>query len=391
MTSSTAVLALPAAAALFDELHGSEEQLTDRIFAQIVTDERAYSDAAMPPDLLRTVIGANVHALLQAMSGHPESLEAARDAGRQKAEHGVPLAGLLHAYRIAGITLWDQIVARSAQTDRAEILLHASSEVWGIIDRFSNAAADAYRDVADARDRRDAQRRDLLLLALLDERTPARDAGAALRGLGLPENAAYVVVAAERTPSGEDPLPAIESRLRQAGIASAWSVWSAENVGLVALDGQDESARAERAVTAASVSRAGISRPFTDAASGARALEQARLALACVPRQTVGAHAYGDAPVDVMLAAGPAAARELRDQVLGMVRRHPDCDVLLATLEIWFTVGGSTSAAASRLHCHRNTVGYRLGRIAELTGRSISNPADAAELYAALRATRLLM
>ena len=41
------------------------------------------------------------------------------------------------------------------------------------------------------------------------------------------------------------------------------------------------------------------------------------------------------------------------------------------------------------LHCHRNTVGYRLGRIAELTGRSVGRPAEAAELYAAVRAVRL--
>ncbi|UJP11650.1 helix-turn-helix domain-containing protein [Microbacterium sp. KUDC0406] len=92
----------------------------------------------------------------------------------------------------------------------------------------------------------------------------------------------------------------------------------------------------------------------------------------------------------MLLAAGVAAAEELGSQVLGPVRAHADGGLLLETLETWFAANGSTAEAAARLHCHRNTVGYRLGRIAELTGRSVSVPADSAELYAALRATRLL-
>jgi DNA-binding PucR family transcriptional regulator len=63
--------------------------------------------------------------------------------------------------------------------------------------------------------------------------------------------------------------------------------------------------------------------------------------------------------------------------------------VLLDTLEAWFAADGSTAEAGRRLHCHRNTVLYRLGKVAELTGRSVSRPAQAAELYVGLRAIRL--
>ncbi|MFD1276768.1 helix-turn-helix domain-containing protein [Streptomyces kaempferi] len=35
---------------------------------------------------------------------------------------------------------------------------------------------------------------------------------------------------------------------------------------------------------------------------------------------------------------------------------------------VWFANGGSTTRAAEHLHCHRNTVLYRLRRITELTG-----------------------
>ncbi|REJ04562.1 PucR family transcriptional regulator [Microbacterium bovistercoris] len=389
MTNS-AVLALPAASALFAGLRESVDQLSDRILAQILAEEDAYAGAQIPAALLRHIVEINVEALLHTMSGGEESLDAAREAGREKAEHSVPLEGLLHAYRIAGITLWERVVELSVSTDRTELLLRASSDVWGVIDRFSNAAADAYREVVDARDRQDENRRGVLMLALLDESTSPRDAGAALRGLGLPEGGRYAVVAAERTPSGADPMPGIEQRLRQRGLASAWSVWSTEHVGVIALSAAEEVTEVERVVAAVAASRVGISRSFAEIANGARALDQARLALACLPRRAIGVHSYDSAPLDVLLTAGAGAAEELGTQVLGAVRAHADGDLLLDTLETWFAANGSTAEAAARLHCHRNTVGYRLARIAELTGRSVSIPADSAELYAALRAVRLL-
>ncbi|MFT4125378.1 MAG: helix-turn-helix domain-containing protein [Gordonia sp. (in: high G+C Gram-positive bacteria)] len=44
--------------------------------------------------------------------------------------------------------------------------------------------------------------------------------------------------------------------------------------------------------------------------------------------------------------------------------------------------------AGRRLHCHRNTVLYRLRRVETLTGRSVAKPADIAALTIALLAHR---
>jgi DNA-binding PucR family transcriptional regulator len=229
-----------------------------------------------------------------------------------------------------------------------------------------------------------------MLLALLDGDTPARETAGILRSLGLAEQGPYLVVTAEMHDSGEDPLPQIEARLRRAGIGSIWSSWSAEHVGLVAGATEDDLDRAVAIVADAATSRAGVSRAFASVASGAHALDESRLALLCVPRTETGAHRYGAAPLDTLLVAQPDAARELRDGVLGALLDLPEHEHLLDTLEAWFDADGGATEAAARLHCHRNTVGYRLGRIAELTGRSVSVPADSAELFAALRATRLL-
>jgi len=88
----------------------------------------------------------------------------------------------------------------------------------------------------------------------------------------------------------------------------------------------------------------------------------------------------------------PALLADFVGQTVGTVqaydaRRRTD---LLLTLEVWAAEGGSPTAAAERLHVHPHTVTYRLGRIEELTGLSLSAPDDRLQLLLGLRAARLL-
>lgn len=82
----------------------------------------------------------------------------------------------------------------------------------------------------------------------------------------------------------------------------------------------------------------------------------------------------------------PDGLRRLADRRLGPLEDH---DVqrsteLVATLRAWLDAGGSTSAAARALHVHPHTVGYRLRRVAELTGLDPHRADDVFELRAAL-------
>ncbi len=63
---------------------------------------------------------------------------------------------------------------------------------------------------------------------------------------------------------------------------------------------------------------------------------------------------------------------------------------LLDTLVTWFRERGSTTATAARLHYHRNTIIKRFAHLEEITGRSVSDPRGAADLYIALRQRGLL-
>jgi hypothetical protein len=382
---------VPASAAFFGQLRDSVEALTDGVVDQIVAGEQAYTEIPLSRELLHSIVSENIAALLDALTGRSDSLGAARRAGRVKAEHGIPMASLLHAYRLAGLQLWNEMILRSGTPERAEALLRVSSEVWGIIDRFSSAAADSYRLFIDERDRRDQQARSVMVLSLLDGSAAPGEVGGLLRALDLPEHASYLVVAAERKTSGEDPVPTVPRLLGEVGIASAWTTWKGEFVGLLAAEGGEALESTVERICSVATSRVGISRSFGRLAAAPDAVAQARSSIECIARGRVGVHRYGAAPVDLLLVAQPGIAAEVQGEVLGAIlsARLQDGPLLLDTLEAWFAADGSTNDAGLALHCHRNTVLYRLGRIADLTGRSVARPAEAAELYVALRAVRL--
>jgi hypothetical protein len=62
---------------------------------------------------------------------------------------------------------------------------------------------------------------------------------------------------------------------------------------------------------------------------------------------------------------------------------------LLATAEAYLDAAGSAQRTASALHIHRQTLYYRLGRIAERTGLDLADGGDRLLLHLALRARRL--
>jgi len=64
--------------------------------------------------------------------------------------------------------------------------------------------------------------------------------------------------------------------------------------------------------------------------------------------------------------------------------------VLARTAEVFLDCAGSASRAAAALGIHRQTLYYRLGRVAEVTGVDLASGADRLLLHTALRAARLL-
>ena len=71
------------------------------------------------------------------------------------------------------------------------------------------------------------------------------------------------------------------------------------------------------------------------------------------------------------------------DGALGPILDRPE---LIETLRAWYASNGSRAGVAERLGIHRNSVGYRIGRIRELLGADPLNPDTARTLQAALDA-----
>ena len=63
---------------------------------------------------------------------------------------------------------------------------------------------------------------------------------------------------------------------------------------------------------------------------------------------------------------------------------------LIETLEVFFACHGNLSQTAQRLHHHRNSLLYRIGRIQDISGLDLEDPEARLSLQVALKARRLL-
>ena len=85
-----------------------------------------------------------------------------------------------------------------------------------------------------------------------------------------------------------------------------------------------------------------------------------------------------------------------RDRKLRYLRKiFPGCAMpqireFIALLDAWFAAEGSVSSAAASLYIHKNTLQYRLRRLAEVSGLDVRLPSQAPALYLALQFFREL-
>ncbi|MFD6494758.1 PucR family transcriptional regulator [Streptomyces sp. NPDC059944] len=146
-----------------------------------------------------------------------------------------------------------------------------------------------------------------------------------------------------------------------------------------------------RRLTAPPVARIGISPVVEGLAAIGDARRLADTALRACPRSGGTVVLEEHLPAALVVSA-PALGAALSERVLGPLLRLDlsDRDIMLDTLTAWLACDGSAQRAAGRLYCHRNTVLNRLRRCEQLTGRSLTRPADVVELSLALAAHTLL-
>jgi carbohydrate diacid regulator len=85
----------------------------------------------------------------------------------------------------------------------------------------------------------------------------------------------------------------------------------------------------------------------------------------------------------LIAAAGNRPRVRLVEALTTQLRTQPDWHALRATLVTWCETGFNLVQAAAALHIHRNTLVYRLNKIAQLTGRSTRDHRATLALYLA--------
>lgn len=394
-------------------------ELTERLVDVLYEQEPGYRPAieSARSDIWQEVhhsLRHNVGSLIQPREFREAAHRTTRWIGEIRAEQGVPLDAVLHAFRLGGAMVWQGLVDETARRDPEDVrlLVHVAADVWNFVDEHCQVVAEAYRQAERRIDWRRENRQRLMTAALLDGTARIADLPDAAAMLGLPEQGRYAVLAvrtARRAPhAATSPPPVLPD-----GVAALWHAGPEAELAIVALespaapelpegeagesaDGEGGRKRDELALLAAEMTvPAGACVGVSSAVEGLAALGEARrlaeTALRACPASG-GLVLLDEHLPTALVVSSPALGTALADRVLGPLDGidPADRDVLIETLTAWLEADGSAQRAGARLYCHRNTVLNRLRRFEQLSGRCLTRPADAVEVCLALAARRLL-
>ncbi|MFG2576475.1 helix-turn-helix domain-containing protein [Streptomyces sp. NPDC048481] len=386
--------------------------LTDRLVAALQEQEPAYrasvtSDPGETWQEVHRSLRHSVSSLLDPRGSRDAARRCSWKIGATRAEQGLPLDALLHAFRLGGSLVWQGLIeetSRSAPED-VRLLVHVASDVWNFVDEHCSLVADAYRQTERQLAWRRENRLRLLAGALLDGACRIADLPDTSHALDLPEEGRYTVVAV----TGGDPCAAAAARAALArGRRVYWHTGAEVDYGIVLLAGHETCADdidIDADVTAAGTSggvggggaggpgggaRAGVGTAVSGLAAVGDARRLADVALRMCPDAGGVVRLTDRLPAALVLSA-PDLGAALVQRVLGPLGALEPADeaLLLDTLAAWLACDGSAQRAGERLYCHRNTVLNRLRRYEQLTGRSLSRPADLVEVSLALTARGL--
>ena len=368
------------------------DELADQMTAAIQAAIPLYREGVVDPDTLRAASLVHLQAILGSLGRSPATTSSeSRENGRRRADAGVPLAAILEAYRVGGRFMWEQ-VANTARSVGAgsDVVLRAGSEMWQVLDIYSQELADGYREEATAQARSAEQQRSALFQALFEGHLATTNPWEAAEILRLPPNGPLVVAVAEVPAIGRHALSRGEQTLRDAGLISTWRLLPDVEVGVVSLP--DPVAQLDRLADALSfcaAGRVGISPPYGDLRATPQALTLARIALtSTLPNR--GVTVFDRNLLAVAAVSAPDVMNHLAQTALAGLADLSDKEraILLETFEAWLDNNGSTQMAAEQLYVHRNTIHHRLRKLEHHTGQNLANPRSAALLTLAFEIER---
>lgn len=293
--------------------------------------------------------------------------------GAGELRQGRPLEALLAAYRVGARVAWRSFATigaeRGLSTDQ---LITLAELVFSHIDSLSSASARGYAEqqsqLAGERDRARQSLLRMLLAPAVDHESVA--AAARLAAWRLPRRLLTVVA------PGGAPLAV---RLGTDAL-----VRDTDPVVAVIADPPPAAQ-----LLAGLAGTGAVLGPVTGPDGGAGSRDRALALLGL--RGELGL--AGDEPLDsdayllpLLLRADPVAAADLARRTLAPLDGQPPAtrQRLAETLHCWLLHAGERAAAAQDLHVHPQTVRYRMGKVRELFGAAVDDPAQRLALLVAL-------
>jgi hypothetical protein len=253
-----------------------------------------------------------------------------------------------------------------------EELVDNAARLFQLADRFALAMVEAYREREGQLRRLDIERREAILDSLLTGHgaEPSVQIQAA-SVLGMPAHARYVVVVVKRDFARFDGEVRPQELMSAIGIHSAWRSRGDRSVGLLRL-GATSLRRTRSRLGELSVPAA-VSGEVASLAELGIAHQLAELTYQTLLPDSSAVAVLDDRLPEALLVSSPQLAIRLARGTLGRVLdlEAGEREMLLHTLQTWFTSERSSARAAEQLYCHRNTVLNRLARIEALTGGSL--------------------
>jgi len=345
------------------------------------------------PELLRTLgdeLGVRL-SVVDAATGQPlfgdhEDLGYAAEVAAGFAAHGDALPAMLRLRRPGAAPMAPGAVAVAVPGEypAALVVEPVDGELPSPV-LLQHLAVGGALELARLTEAQEGQRRlgADVLARLLDRRLDPQTAQGQLADLGL-DVAASVVIATQAA-AGDG--TALHRRLSGARIPHA-QVHRDRVTYLLVPSSAVDAALASHPVAQAG---AGVSDRIAAPGRVADAAQEARWALAVAAAGGYRAMHYGDESI-TLPPRTPAEARVLVSRILAPLLRH-DAEQgtdYVNTLRVFLRVDRSWQDAAAGLHIHRQTLGYRIRKIEQITGRGVTRTDHIAEWWLALRARDLL-
>lgn len=346
------------------------------------------------PDLQASVEG-NLRTIITALTD-PGSIDLgqARATGTRRAQQGAPLPEVLRAFRIGFSALWDLLLDVASGSGEPELraLIATATSFWFLIDEYLEAVTAAYREATTELVRSQRERRATLLDTLFSGGVVnERAMWDVAQVLDMPHDGVFVVIAAESGEFGSALLPGCERALADRRVGSVWRHNASYELGIASIGSADRLPDVAEVIRGHAKGRVGLSPSFAGLENTPRALRLAHVARASVAIGEPRVASFEDSPLAMLVAAAPEESVDIAHRVLRPVLALPAAEraMLLDTLETWIGSGGSTKRSAAELHCHPNTIRYRLQRLQSELHISLTDPLALSLVVIALRAWRL--